>query len=88
MCKIDTILAPSKHLPDGVTKTTRSIPLREIQYNSDVLREMARIGGLSVGEIIPIAARSKSVRHLRESYKKNVAPRIVARQLLENQTLK
>lgn len=84
MCKIDTILSPAVNVPLKVRRVKRSMPIRQIQYNSDVLREMARICKCSISDIIPKAAQEEPSRILRKSYKNQVAARLVAKQMLNS----
>lgn len=82
MCKIDTILSPSNAVPERVLKASGRLSARQIQYNSDVVREAARIRNCSMSELIPQLSQSKPRRVLNYSFKNKIMARQAARCVL------
>ena len=83
MCKVDILLSPLPNFPGAIRRMKRSMPMRQIQYNSDVLREVARMRNCSVGDIIPIVSSGAPLKTLHSSYRRNVTPRQTAREILK-----
>lgn len=83
MCKIDTILSPMPSAPKTIKRVRCSMSIRQIQYNSDVLRELARLNESSLGSILPRVSQTNAAKVLRHSYKDKIPALATAKQMLK-----